>query len=135
MPASGAVAVELQPVPLDLVPRSVRQLPHEITDRALVEVADAAAAGANKVVVVLGSFRDPIVQTTVVEEDAAHDAEVGQQADRAENGGAAGAAAAVEEIVDSEVARLLKDCRDNGAPRRCYAMAARFEFEGDGFQV
>jgi hypothetical protein len=70
------LSVELEPVPFDLVPRSVRELADEIADGTLIEVADTAAAGADEVVVVLCPLGDTVVQGAVVEEDPADDAEV-----------------------------------------------------------
>jgi len=49
--------VKLQPMAFDLVPRSIRELPYQVTHGALVEIADAAAAGADEVVMVLRALR------------------------------------------------------------------------------
>ena len=70
------MAVELQPVAFDLVSRSARQVTDKIANGALVEVADAAAAGADEMVVVMGALGNAVVHAAVVEEDAADDAEV-----------------------------------------------------------
>jgi hypothetical protein len=41
----------------------------------------------------------------------------------------------VEKIVDAEVASLLKGGGNDGAAGRRDAVAARFEFKADGFEV
>jgi hypothetical protein len=134
-PACRALSVELEPVPFNLVPRSVRELTDEIGDGTLIEIAHAAATGADEVVVMLSPLGDTVVKAAVVEEDTADDAEVREQANGAEDRRATGTAAAVEKIVDAEVAGLLKGGGDDRAAGRRDAVAARFELKIDGFEV
>jgi hypothetical protein len=83
--------------------------------------------------VVLGTLRNAVVQAPVVKEDAADYAEVGEQAEGAEDGSAASSAAAVKQVFHREVAFLLQDGGDHRAPGRRYTVATRFEFKADGF--
>jgi len=122
-------------MPLDLVTRRVRKLTHQVGDGAVVQVPDAAAAAADKVMVVMRARRQPVVKAPVVQEHAANDAQLSEQAHRAEDSCPARPSAAVQQIVNCEVALLLKDRRYHGPPRRSYAISARFEFQGESFEV
>ena len=83
----------------------------------------------------LAALRETVVQAAVFEEDAADDTHLREEAHGAEDRGATGATAAVEEVVDGEMVGLLEDGSYDGASRRCNAMAASFELEGERFEI
>jgi hypothetical protein len=121
-------------VAFDLVAGGFGEIAHEVGDSALVEVFDGAAVGADEVVVV-PALGEAVVEAAVLEEDAADDSQLGQEADSAEDRRAAGAPAAVKEVVDGEVIALSEHGSDHGPAGGRHAVAARFEFEGYGFKV
>jgi hypothetical protein len=86
-------------------------------------------------VVVMSALGDAVVEAAVVKKDTTDDAELREKADGAEDGGPAGATAAVDQVVDREVAILLKDGGDDGATRRSNAMTARFKFKANRFEI
>jgi len=60
------VAVELQPVALDLVPGRSRKLTHEVAYGAVIEILHLAAARADQVMVMLRAMRETVVKAPVV---------------------------------------------------------------------
>jgi hypothetical protein len=121
-------------VAFDFEAGGVGEVAHEVGHSALVEVLDCAAVRADQVVV-MPALGEAVVEAAVLEEDAADDAKLSEKANRSEDGGAAGAAAAVKEIVDGEAVTLGEDRGDHCPPGGGYAMAARFELKCNRFEV
>src|SRR5439155_18485381 len=133
--ACRAVSVELQPVALDLVPGRSRELTHEVAYSAVIEVLHLAAASANQVVMVLRAMRETVVEARVVQQHPADDAQFREQPYRAEHGRPAGPPAAMKQVLDAKVARLLQHCRNYGAPRRSHTITAGLEPQADSFKI
>ena len=119
------MSVEFQPVALDLVPRGSRKLTHEVAHSTVIEILHLSTASADKVVVVLRAMRETVMKAPVVQKHPANSAKFREKPYRAEDGGAAGPPAPVQEIVDGKMALLLEDSCEDGASRRCYAIPAR----------
>jgi hypothetical protein len=131
--AGGAAAVEFEPVAFYFEAGGLREVSGEVGDGALIEVFDAAAVRADEVVVV-PALGEAVVEAAVLEEDAADDAEVCEEADGAEDGGAAGAPAAVEQVVYGEMVALREDGGDHGAAGGRDAVPLRLESKSNGFE-
>ncbi len=127
--ARRAVPVELQPVPLDLVPGRSGKIPHQVAHGAVIEVLHLPASRADEVVVVLGPVRQAIVKASVVQEHPADNAQFGEQPYRAEHCRSAGPPAAMEKVFHAEMPRLLEDGRYYGAPGRRHPVTAGLEFQ------
>ena len=123
------MSVELQPVTFDLVSGCPRKLPNEVAHGAVIEVLYLPAARADQVMMVLRARRQAIVKAAVVEQHPADHAQLSEETDRAEHRRPAGTAAAMKKVFHAEMARLLEDGRDYGAPGRCHAVTAGLEFQ------
>jgi hypothetical protein len=102
-------------VAFDLVTGCVGNFPQDTRDCALIEVLHGATVGADEVVMV-APLRDHVTRAAVVQEDTTDDAELRQQSDRAEDGSAAGAAAARGQVFCREVVLPRENGGDDGAP-------------------
>ena len=83
---------------------------------------------------VVAAAGNKVARAAIVHEDAADDAEIAEEADRAKDSGAARAATALRQLVGGKVVLAGQDGGDDGATWGRDAVAAGFEFERDSLQ-
>src|SRR3972149_2651985 len=129
----GAAAVELQPVTIDLVAIGGGDLSHQACNGALVQVLDVAAGDPYQVVVIAAPA-DAISEASVLQEDAANDVHVGEQAHGPEDSGAADGAGPAREVLHREVAAVGEPGGGYGQAGGGDPVALGLKSADDGFQ-
>jgi len=127
-------AVKLHPVAFHLVAGDDRKFSDGVGDRALVELLDTSAAGAEEVVV-MPAPGDHVVLATVFQKYAADHAEFCEEADRPKDRRPAGIATPRDEIVRGKMPGPRQDGSDDRAARWRNAVTARLQLECDALQI
>jgi hypothetical protein len=132
--AGGAAAVELQPVSLDVVIGSGGEIVDQVAYGAVLQVADVAAGDTDQVVVVTVAKADAVAQGAILQQHAAEDVEVCEEAHGAEDGGAADVVSGTQDVVDGEVAALGEHGSDNDDAGGGDPVIEGLESTGEGIQ-
>jgi len=107
----GAAAKELQPVAFDLVASRARQVAEHVGGDTGIELLNAGAGDAYKVVVMVLAAADSIAKAAILQEDAAKDAYLRQKLDGAEDGGSPYPWHLAQDVVHAEVAATMEHRR------------------------